>query len=96
MIRWELNDDNAITREVSKRREESIRQFVTSAKKRLPLLLKGRDIEAFYTIISSALYFLTLKKDTISNTNGMDLTDEKTWVRLEKVIKQMIKGWLWG
>ncbi len=96
MIRWELNDRNQITEEISQRRNESAKLFIKEVKSKLPLLLKGRDVEAFYIIITSAIYYLSLKKDTIDIISGIELNSEKGWGRIEKVIKQMLKAWLWG
>jgi AcrR family transcriptional regulator len=81
IMRWELQERNALTDEMSKERERQSQQWFSLA----PELL-GADLAAVASILAAGQVYLTLKGKTTDHYNGIELNSKEGWKRIESAV----------
>ncbi|HIS34365.1 MAG TPA: TetR/AcrR family transcriptional regulator [Candidatus Avirikenella pullistercoris] len=86
--RWELSQDNEITKNLRDKREHKGIWLVEFVSK-----LSGypqEKIAVFATLISSAITYLTLLEENCKTYNGIPLRETEGWEQIEKGINELI------
>jgi AcrR family transcriptional regulator len=81
MMRWELQESNALTEALAKEREHQARQWLALAPD-----LHGADLPAVAAILVAGQVFLTLRSKTTATYNAIDLRSESGWKRIEDAV----------
>lgn len=81
MMRWELQERNALTDALAKERERQSKQWFG-----LVPNLQGVDLPAVASILAAGQVFLTLRAKTADTYNGIDLHSESGWKRIEDAV----------
>lgn len=81
MMRWELQERNALTDALASEREEQAKKWLAMAPD-----LQGADLAAVASILVAGQVFLTLRSKTTSMYNGIDLNSESGWKRIEDAV----------
>ena len=89
-------EENELTLWLSKAREEQGVETTERAKQIFMNKLSGEEIEnadfnALFAIISSAVYFLTLRAKTAKIFNGVDIQSENGWRRICDTLALMLE-----
>lgn len=89
ILLWELNTKNEITTYLANEREKAGIETLKTAGKSINFKLI--DVPALSSIIIGGIYYLSLRSRTTGVFNGIDLTTEKGWKRIEKSISFFVK-----
>jgi AcrR family transcriptional regulator len=81
IMRWELQERNALTDGLAKEREKESQQWLALARD-----LHGVDVSAVISILAAAQVFLTLRSKTADTYNGISLRSEGGWKRIEDAV----------
>jgi AcrR family transcriptional regulator len=81
MMRWELQERNALTDALAKEREFQSQQWLALAPD-----LHGADLAAVTAILVAGQVFLTLRSKTADTYNGINLRSEGGWKRIEDAV----------
>jgi AcrR family transcriptional regulator len=81
MMRWELQERNELTEEMSKERERQSLQWLSLAAN-----LQGADLAAVASILAAGQVYLTLRAKTTNYYNGIELNSEDGWKRIEGAV----------
>jgi AcrR family transcriptional regulator len=81
MMRWELQERNELTEEMSKERERQSLQWLSLAPN-----LQGADLAAVASILAAGQVYLTLRAKTTDYYNGIELNSEDGWKRIEGAV----------
>jgi AcrR family transcriptional regulator len=81
MMRWELQERNELTEEMSKERERQSLQWLSLAPD-----LQGADLAAVASILAAGQVYLTLRAKTTDYYNGIELNSEDGWKRIEGAV----------
>jgi AcrR family transcriptional regulator len=81
MMRWELQERNALTDALANEREHQSRQWLALAPD-----LQGADLPAVASILVAGQVFLTLRSKTADTYNDIDLHSESGWKRIEDAV----------
>jgi AcrR family transcriptional regulator len=81
MMRWELQERNELTEEMSKERERQSLQWLSLAPD-----LHGADLAAVASILAAGQVYLTLRAKTTEYYNGIELNSEDGWKRIEGAV----------
>jgi AcrR family transcriptional regulator len=81
MMRWELQERNELTEEMSKERERQSLQWLSLAPN-----LQGADLAAVASILAAGQVYLTLRAKTSDYYNGIELNSEDGWKRIEGAV----------
>jgi AcrR family transcriptional regulator len=81
MMRWELQEKNALTEELARERERQSQQWLALAPD-----VHGADLAAVASILVAGQVFLTLRSKTTDTYNGIELNSESGWKRIEDAI----------
>jgi AcrR family transcriptional regulator len=81
MMRWELQERNALTDALAKERENQSRQWLALAPD-----MHGADLPAVASVLVAAQVFLTLRSKTTDTYNGIDLRSQSGWKRIEDAV----------
>ena len=89
---WELSHQNALTQVFSEAREASGVHLTkrlweaASGDTRLP----GLDIHALLAVLTAGVYYMTLRSDSVSEYNGVNIQSEDGWHRIADAVAQLI------
>jgi len=78
MMRWELQERNELTEQMSKERERRALQWFT-----LVPQVEGVDLAAIASILVAGQMYLALRGKTTDHYNGIALNTEEGWSRVE-------------
>jgi AcrR family transcriptional regulator len=81
MMRWELQEKNALTEELAKERERQSQQWLALAPD-----VHGADLAAVASILVAGQVFLTLRSKTTDTYNGIELNTDSGWKRIEDAV----------
>jgi len=81
LMRWELQERNALSNALAKERERQARHWLGLAPD-----LKGADLPAVTALLVAGQVFLTLRSKTADTYNGIDLHSESGWKRIEGAV----------
>jgi AcrR family transcriptional regulator len=81
IMRWELQERNELTDEMSKERERQSLQWLSLAPD-----LPGADLAAVASILAAGQVYLTLKGKTTDHYNGIELNSKEGWKRIESAV----------
>jgi AcrR family transcriptional regulator len=81
IMRWELQERNELTDEISKERERQSLQWLSLAPD-----LVGADLAAVASILAAGQVYLTLKGKTTDRYNGIELNSKEGWKRIESAV----------
>ncbi len=81
IMRWELQERNELTDEISKERERQSLQWLSLAP-----ALPGVDLAAVASILAAGQVYLTLKGKTTDHYNGIELNSKAGWKRIEDAV----------
>ena len=81
MMRWELQERNELTEEMSKERERQSLQWLSLAPN-----LQGADLAAVASILVAGQVYLTLRAKTTDYYNAIELNSENGWKRIEGAV----------
>jgi AcrR family transcriptional regulator len=81
LMRWELQEKNALSDALAKERERQAQQWLALAPD-----LQGADLPAITAILVAGQVFLTLRSKTAETYNGIDLHSEGGWKRIEEAV----------
>lgn len=81
MMRWELQEKNGLTEELSKERERQSLQWLSLAPD-----LQRADLAAVASILVAGQVYLTLRSKTTDQYNGIELNSEDGWKRIEGAV----------
>ena len=85
IMRWELLERNELTDALARHREDQGNQLIG------PLEVPGGpDIRAIGSILSAGQTYLILRAKTADVYNGLDLTSEEGWARIERAISFLV------
>lgn len=88
ILKWQLSENNELTNAIDKKRESEGMEILNKIK----LLLKDSDLdfEVFSTIITSGLYYLSMRSTTTDVYNSINLKSEEGRERIKKGIEQLV------
>jgi AcrR family transcriptional regulator len=92
IIRWELTQENDLTRQLTKVREKQRAEILGS----LPIdpaRFREIDIGAAAALLHAGLTYLVLRSKTGEEYMGIDLHSNYGWKRLEKAINDLVNGY---
>jgi AcrR family transcriptional regulator len=81
MYRWELQERNELTEALAKERERVSMEWLALAPD-----MHGEDLAAVVSILVAGQIYLTLRSKTSDTYNGLDLTSESGWKRIENAV----------
>ncbi|MDP4186106.1 MAG: TetR/AcrR family transcriptional regulator, partial [Bacteroidota bacterium] len=85
MMRWELSEKNEVTEYIAKIREERSTEMLEKLKRFLPS--DRYDLSAIATLLTSGIMYLILRSKTVQYFNGIDITSEEGWQRIENAAR---------
>jgi AcrR family transcriptional regulator len=88
ILRWELIEQNAMTRALDETRERQALELIAGYQD----LLGGADSAAIIAILSAGLIYLTLRSQSVETFNGIDLKDAEGWKRIEDAACLLLRG----
>jgi AcrR family transcriptional regulator len=88
ILRWELIEQNAMTRALAEARERQTLELITGYQD----MLGGADIAAITAVLSAGLIYLTLRAKSVDTLNGINLKDKEGWKRIEDAACRLIRG----
>jgi hypothetical protein len=89
IMKWQLIEDNELTRRLDSKREFIGIQFTKEIDDQVNDGY-GLDLFAITAILTGGIYFLPLKKDQCSIFNGVSLNDTQGLQRLDRAIEQLV------
>lgn len=89
ILLWELSGKNNIATDLASKREAAGIHILKKIKKILPPH-NNIDISAYSALIIGGIYYLALRSRTADVFNGIDLTSNRGWHRIEKAITGML------
>lgn len=89
MLLWELEQNNPVTARVAEQREQQGRAALDLMQE----ITQAGDIDfpACISILIGGIYYLALRARTADVYNGIDLTDEAGWQRIECALTQLLE-----
>ena len=81
ILRWDLQERNALTDALAKERERQSQLWFGLAPN-----LNGADLPAVASILAAGQVFLTLRSKTADTYNGIELHSESGWKRIENAV----------
>ena len=81
LMRWELQERNALSDALAKERERQAQYWLSLASD-----LHGADLAAVTATLVAGQVFLTLRSKTAETYNGIDLRSESGWKRIEDAV----------
>lgn len=95
ILAWELVEAGETASTLEQLREDTARKFMQILSPiREEGLAAGRDPDASSTLITAAINYLGIRSRKPGMFNGIDLSKEEEWERIEVVMKGMIKSWI--
>jgi AcrR family transcriptional regulator len=88
ILRWELIEQNAMTRALAETRERQTLELIAGYQD----MLGGADIAAITAVLSAGLIYLTLRSKSVDTLNGINLKDEQGWKRIEDAACLLLRG----
>jgi AcrR family transcriptional regulator len=89
IMAWEMVERNDLTVELDTIRETRMLRF---AEMFLPPDGRGIDLMAISAVIGAGISYLVCRSRTVRWYNGINLTDDEGWKRIEQGIEQIVKG----
>jgi AcrR family transcriptional regulator len=81
LMRWELQERNALSDALAKERERQAQHWLGLAP-----ALRGADLPAVTALLVAGQVFLTLRSKTAKTYNGIDLHSNSGWKRIEDAV----------
>jgi AcrR family transcriptional regulator len=91
IFRWELTEQNELTKQLASSREEIIYTGIAWLKQQYPDMA-NQDIEAISAILLASVTYLVLRSASGETLLGIDLNSPAGWQRIETVMRLMIQG----
>lgn len=91
IMRWELVQENALTRELYSVRESRGMELIGYLYDRFQKEVPGMDVPAVMGLMHAGISYLVLSSKNADQYAGIDLHSEQGWGRLEKAIDEMMK-----
>ena len=86
ILRWELVEQNSLTKALSTYRSQQTNQIKKYFKD-----TEAFDISALFSILYGGLVYLMLKAKAGEKFTGLDLNSEQTWNRIENAMETLLK-----
>jgi hypothetical protein len=90
ILLWELTNDNEITKTTAEKREQEGMKILNEINKIVDF--NKTDIPAITSIVLAGIYFLVLRSRNVDVFNGIDLTNENGWSRIENAISFILRN----
>ena len=87
----ELGEDNELTRAIAAAREARGLRITAAIREAVSAEV---DFEALVAVVSSSIFFLTLKSDRVRMFNGIDLHSEEGWNRICDTLAGLVDAFL--
>jgi AcrR family transcriptional regulator len=91
IFRWELTEQNELTKELAASREEIIYTGIAWLRQQYPDMA-SQDIEAISAILLASVTYLVLRSTSGESFLGIDLNSPAGWQRIETVMSSMMQG----
>ena len=88
VMRWELIENNEALRKNLEQREEIGNKIMQSFKKVIGEV--SIDMEAVIALLAGGLYYIVLIQKNSLVFNGLDLSKDQTWLRIERTVETII------
>ncbi len=88
ILLWELTNKNEVTKAIAEEREAEAVELLRLLEKVVDY--SKTDIPAISSILLAGIYYLVLRSRHVNVFNGIDLTTEEGWQRIEKGIEAII------
>lgn len=85
ILRWELMEKNELTDALAEYRERQGLQFLEQCGTRADI-----DLPALASILYAGIIYLSLRSKTITVFNGIDITSDEGWERIERSIAFLV------
>jgi AcrR family transcriptional regulator len=86
IMRWELLERNELTDALAQYREEQGMKLIGMMKPS-----QGLDLQALGSLLSAGQTYLILRSKTAKVYNGLELTSNRDWSRIEKNIEHLVR-----
>jgi AcrR family transcriptional regulator len=86
IMRWELLERNELTDALAHYREEQGMKLIGMVKKES----QGLDLQALGSLLSAGQTYLILRAKTAKVYNGLELSSDRDWKRIEKSIEHLV------
>ena len=93
LLIWELSYHNAITEAFSESREKTGLELTAQYREILEPQDQARelDMHALFAVITAAVFYLTLRSDSVTEFNGVDIGSDAGWQRLADAMAGLLK-----
>ncbi|MFO7780434.1 MAG: TetR/AcrR family transcriptional regulator [Spirochaetia bacterium] len=93
LLIWELSYHNAITEAFSESREKTGLELTAQYRQILEPQDQARelDMHALFAVITGAVFYLTLRSDSVTEFNGVDIGSDAGWQRLADAVAGLLK-----
>lgn len=93
LLIWELSYHNAITEAFSESREQTGLALTAQYRQVLEPQDQARelDMHALFAVITGAVFYLTLRSDSVTEFNGVDIGSDTGWQRLADAVAGLLK-----
>lgn len=88
LLVWELANKNALTDAFSAARERTGLGLTREFSERFGAEI--RDPNAVLAILTAAVFYLTLRSDSVTDYNGIDISSEQGWRRIADAIADLV------
>lgn len=88
ILLWELTNKDEVTEFIADEREKVGIEILNVIKSKVPNL--KYDIETFGTLMVCAINQVVLRSRTVNVFNGLNLSEEESWRRIEKMLENLI------
>jgi AcrR family transcriptional regulator len=86
IMRWELLERNELTDALAHYREEQGMKLISMIRD-----ARGVDLQALGSLLSAGQAYLILRSKTAAVYNGLELSSDRDWKRIEKNIRHLVQ-----
>ncbi len=92
LLIWELANSNSITEAFSRAREETGLRLTEQYRQWLEEhgSAPTGDLNALMALVTAGVFYLTLRSDTVSEYNGVDIGSEEGWKRIADAFADLV------
>ncbi len=91
IMRWELVQENTLTKELYSVRESRGMELIGYLFDRFQKEAPGMDVPAIMGLMHAGISYLVLSSKNANQYAGIDLHSDQGWERLERAIEEMVK-----
>lgn len=85
----ELVDNSKAVKHLGEARSRAVQHWIGSMREKLGHAPEGVDAPAINALLLAAIHHLALRENATGDFAGLDLTEEKSWARIEKAIERL-------